>query len=76
MGWGGRHIPTIFQFFINAWACKRVRYMSTTFNFFKRDENASGGGEGRGGEGRGGVGRDMPISFQFSLKTWRCRGKG
>jgi hypothetical protein len=50
--------------------------MSTTFNFFKRDENASGGGEGRGGEGRGGVGRDMPISFQFSLKTWRCRGKG
>jgi hypothetical protein len=32
------------------------------------------GGEGRGGEG--GWGRDMPISFQFSLKTWRCREEG
>jgi hypothetical protein len=57
MGWGGRHIPTIFQIFMNAWACKRVRYMSTTFNFIKRDEDASGGREGRGREGKGGEGR-------------------
>jgi hypothetical protein len=48
--------------------------MFTTFNFLKRDEDTSGGGEGRGGEG--GWGRDMPISFQFSLKTWRCRREG
>jgi hypothetical protein len=43
--------------------------MFTPFNFKKNDEDASGGGGGGGG-------RDMHISFQFSLKTWRCRGEG
>jgi hypothetical protein len=69
MRWGSKYIPTIFQIFMSAWACKRVRYMFTPFNFKKNDEDASGGGGGGGG-------RDMHISFQFSLKTWSCSGEG